>query len=86
MENIEVMKAFQAQYDMGKNLPDVALIEAGAIFLVSHDFLVEISIVEKLHYNAKVRLEVPERVGLDEGVLVADDVGRVQRGEDPHLI
>ena len=71
---------------MGESLPDVGLVEGSAIFLVSDDFLVEVSVIKKLHYNAMIRVGVPEGVGFDEGVLVADYVGRVQRGEDPDLI
>ena len=71
---------------MRESLPDVALVEGGAVFLVGDDFLVEVSVVEKLHYNAMMRVGVPEGVGFDEGVLVADDVGRVQGGEDPDLV
>ena len=80
------MKAFKSQYNLGENLPNTSLVEDSAIFLVSHYFLIEISVIEKLHYNTMVRIEVPERVGFDERMFVADDVGRVQRGKDPHLI
>lgn len=79
VENIKVMKAFKSQYNLGENLPNTSLVEDSAIFLVSHYFLIEISVIEKLHYNT-------ERVGFDERMFVADDVGRVQRGKDPHLI
>ena len=52
MENIEVVQAFEAQDDVDEGLPDGGLVEEGVVFLVGHYFLVEISVVEKLHDNA----------------------------------
>ena len=49
------MKTFKSQDNVGKSLPNASLVEESAIFLMSHDFLIKISIIEKLHYNAMMR-------------------------------
>lgn len=39
------------------------------------DFLIEIPVIWKLHYNAWWYKNVPEWLILDEGMLIANDVG-----------
>lgn len=65
---------------MDQHFPDVLLIEGGAGFLVGHYFLVEVAVVWEFHHDAmNIEDKVPQRVGLDEGVLVTNNVGALDR-------
>ena len=39
---------------MDESFPDGGLIEDGIIFLVGDYFLVEVAVIQKLHYNAEL--------------------------------
>ena len=53
MENVEVVQALQAERHLDQSFPDALLVKTGIIFLVSHYFLVEITVVKELHNDAR---------------------------------
>ena len=86
MQDVEFVQILQPYCHLNQCPPDGLLVECCSLFLVLHYFLVEVAIVRELHYNAFVMKNVPERVGLYKGVLVADDVWTLDRGQNPDLI
>jgi len=53
MQNIEIVKPLESQRHMYECPPNSLLIKAGIVLLVCHNFLVEVTIVEELHYYAE---------------------------------
>ena len=81
MHHIEVVEGFEATEDLYEHVPDLPLREKLLALLVPHYLLEEVAVVRVLHDNA----ESVER-GVDEDLLVGDDVMVLDAGQDTHLI
>jgi len=53
MEDIKIMKLLKSKRNLNQGLPNGLFIEMSLLFLVLHDFLVEISIIRKFHNNTE---------------------------------
>ena len=81
MHHIEVVEGFKATEDLYEHVPDLPLREKLLALLVSDYLLEEVAVVRMLHDNA----ESVER-GVDEDLLVGDNVRVLYTGQDAHLI
>ncbi len=52
MKNVKIMQFFKTQKNVDKGFPDVLLIKRALFFLVSHDLLIKIAVIWKLHDDA----------------------------------
>ena len=74
--------------ELDEDSPDVFLSEVGSFFLVVEYLFEEISSISILHYDAISGIEVPKAVtvGIVEGLLVGDDVGMTEGGQNSDLV
>ena len=74
--------------ELYENSPDIFLREVGSFFLVTEYLFEEISTISILHYDATSGKEVPKAVtvGIVEGLLVGDDVGMAEGGQNSDLV
>jgi hypothetical protein len=52
VEDVEVMKFFETESNLYEGLPDIILGEKGLILLVGYYLLVEVAVIQELHYYA----------------------------------
>lgn len=52
MENVEIMQSLESESDLNKCLPDEVFLEKLLVLLLIHNFLVQVSIIRKLHHYA----------------------------------
>lgn len=74
MQNLQIVKSFQASHHANKNFPNRLLLKQSLLLLVLHNFLEQIPIIRILHHNAQ-RL----RRLINEAFLIADDIGIFNR-------
>lgn len=81
MVDVELVECLESLDDLDEDPPDVVFGEEFCLLLLFDDLLVEVSIVGVVHHDA-------ETVGgrVDEGLLVPDNVGVLDRGQDAHLV
>ena len=74
--------------ELDEDSPDVFLREMGSLFLVVENLFEEISSISILHYYATSHRQVPKAVavGIVEGLLVGDDVGVSEGGQNSDLV
>ena len=54
MHNIDAMHRMQSPNGLNQYLPNLPLLDIGSFFFVLFDFLVNITVITVLHYNAKL--------------------------------
>jgi hypothetical protein len=52
MQDIEVVESLEAKGHLDQRFPDHLFVEGCVVFLVGYDFLVEVAVVQELHYDA----------------------------------
>ena len=52
VEDIKIMQPLESECDLNESAPYGQLVKGCACFLMSDNLLVEVPVVEKLHYNA----------------------------------
>jgi len=72
MKYFQVVQLFQSSKDVDDGLPDVVFVEVLLFLFIA--------------WRCWVYADLPETFALEKGLLVADDVGVVDRGEDSNLI
>ena len=69
MENLDLMENFKSSDHLNESLPDEVLVHESSMFLMVEDLLVQVSVIRKLHYQAKTLTGV-----FEEGFFVPDNV------------
>lgn len=81
MADLKIMERLETSNDLDKKVPDLLLCEVGVSFLVIVDQHEKVTAISILHDQAKTVSRV-----FKEGLLVANDVWMVDRGQNTHLI
>ena len=81
MQNFLLVKCLQPPSHLDEAVPDLLFTKKDAGSLILHHFVVEVAPVSELHHYAQTT-----GVFVKERLLVRNNVGVLNRGQDSHLI